>query len=47
MYDAEIRTMDHPIGFLFQHLREPGSYQRSWIIMTSDHGDIDSEQVPC
>jgi arylsulfatase A-like enzyme len=38
-YDAEIAYMDRHIGVLFDALRERGLYERSWIVVTSDHGE--------
>ena len=40
LYDAEIRFMDHHLGRLFQGLRRLDRYERSWIIVTADHGEL-------
>jgi hypothetical protein len=40
LYDAEIRFMDHHLGRLFQGLRELDRYERSWIIIAADHGEL-------
>jgi arylsulfatase A-like enzyme len=40
LYDSEIRFMDHHLGRLFQGLRRLDRYERSWIIITSDHGEL-------
>ena len=38
-YDAEIRSMDAAIGQFFAFLRQRDLYDRSLIILTSDHGE--------
>jgi arylsulfatase A-like enzyme len=38
-YDAEIAYMDRHIGELMSELRRRGLYDRSWIIVVSDHGE--------
>lgn len=38
-YDGAIRSLDRELGVLFQQLRELGLYDRSLIIVTSDHGE--------
>lgn len=38
-YDAEIRSMDAALGDFFDALRRLGLYDRSMIIVTSDHGE--------
>jgi len=40
LYDAEVRFMDHHLGRLFQGLSELDRYERSWIIITADHGEL-------
>jgi arylsulfatase A-like enzyme len=40
LYDAEILYMDHHIGVLIEELRELDLYERSWIIVTADHGEL-------
>jgi arylsulfatase A-like enzyme len=44
LYDAEIRTMDHHIGRLLEHLRARGLYDRTWIVAVADHGELMGEQ---
>ena len=39
MYDGEIRYADHHIGRVFDRLRELGLWDKTIIIVTSDHGD--------
>ncbi|MEE9263731.1 MAG: sulfatase, partial [Vicinamibacteria bacterium] len=39
LYDAEIAFVDREIGRLFAELKESGLYDRSLIILTSDHGE--------
>jgi arylsulfatase A-like enzyme len=38
-YDGEIRYVDREIGRLLDGLREAGRADRSWITVTSDHGE--------
>lgn len=38
-YDGEIAYADASLGKLFQYLREHGLYERSLIVMMSDHGE--------
>ncbi len=38
-YDAEIRSMDRGFGELVRQLRERGLYDRTAIVLTSDHGE--------
>ena len=38
-YDAEVATADRVIGDLLQRLRDSGAYDRSLIVLTSDHGE--------
>jgi arylsulfatase A-like enzyme len=40
LYDAEIDYMDHHIGRLCDGLREMGLYEKTWIIVTADHGEL-------
>ncbi|UCF67118.1 MAG: sulfatase [Acidobacteriota bacterium] len=40
LYDAEIAYMDHHLGQLLDRLRRDGLYDQSWIIVTSDHGEM-------
>ena len=39
-YDGEIAYMDRCIGELLQALRDMGIYDRTWIVVTSDHGEL-------
>ncbi len=43
LYDGEIRYMDDYIGHLFNDLKALGFYDTSWIIVTSDHGELFGE----
>jgi arylsulfatase A-like enzyme len=38
-YDAEIRSMDEGLQRLVDYLREQGLYERTMIVLTSDHGE--------
>jgi arylsulfatase A-like enzyme len=40
LYDAEVRFMDHHLGRFLEGLRRLGRYEDSWIIITSDHGEL-------
>lgn len=40
LYDAEILYMDFYIGELLKQLKSWGLYDNSWIIVTSDHGEL-------
>ncbi len=40
LYDAEVRYMDHYIGRFLRKLREWNLYDRTWIIVTADHGEL-------
>ena len=40
LYDGEIASMDHHFGRLIQRLKESGQYDRTWIIVTADHGEL-------
>lgn len=40
LYDAEIRFMDHHIGRLLRGLRRLDRYERCWIIIAADHGEL-------
>lgn len=40
MYDAEIDYMDHHVGRLLDGLKEMGLYEKTWIIVTADHGEL-------
>jgi arylsulfatase A-like enzyme len=42
-YDGEIAYMDHHIGRLFDRLRELELWDETWIIVTSDHGELFGE----
>jgi arylsulfatase A-like enzyme len=39
-YQGEIRYMDHHLGRLLGGLRSLGVYDDTWIIVTSDHGEL-------
>ncbi len=39
LYDGQLRYIDDQIGELLQELRDLGLYDRSLIVVTSDHGD--------
>ncbi len=39
LYDAEIRRIDHHLGKLWAALEERDLYDRTWIIVTADHGE--------
>ncbi len=39
LYDGEVAFLDHHLGRLFAHLRRLGLYERSVIVVTSDHGE--------
>jgi arylsulfatase A-like enzyme/Flp pilus assembly protein TadD len=38
-YRGEVEYMDHQLGLFFQFLKEEGLYDKSLIIMASDHGE--------
>lgn len=40
LYDGEILYMDHHVGRLLKAMRELGLYDGTWIIVTSDHGEL-------
>ena len=42
-YDEEILALDHSIGELFDELDRRGELDRSWVIVTSDHGEAFGE----
>jgi arylsulfatase A-like enzyme len=39
-YDAGIRFVDEELGKLFGFLRDAGFLERSWVIVTADHGEM-------
>jgi len=39
LYHGEVAFLDHHLGRLFARLRQAGLYQRSLILITSDHGE--------
>ncbi|MGH0033403.1 MAG: sulfatase [Myxococcota bacterium] len=39
LYDAEVRTVDAAVGELLDWLRDSGRYDRSWVVLTADHGE--------
>lgn len=44
LYDAEILYMDSELGRLFRELRERGLWERTLIVVTSDHGELLGER---
>ncbi len=40
LYDGEVAFMDRHIGVLLDRLKESGEYDRTWIIVTADHGEL-------
>ncbi|MEQ1894699.1 MAG: sulfatase [Planctomycetota bacterium] len=44
-YDAEIRYMDREIGRLLDHLKSNGLYEKTWIFVLADHGELMGEPV--
>ncbi len=44
LYDAEILYMDSELGRLFRVLRERGLWERTLIVVTSDHGELLGER---
>lgn len=40
LYDAEVRQVDHALGRLFRRLEADGSLDRTWLVITSDHGEL-------
>lgn len=42
-YDGEVLYMDYHIGLLLDHLKEVELYERTWIIVTADHGELLNE----
>jgi arylsulfatase A-like enzyme len=40
LYDAEIRFVDRELGRLLRALRERGDYERTLVVVTSDHGEL-------
>lgn len=43
-YDGEIRYMDRFLGRVFDRLKKLDLYDRTWIIVTADHGELLGEQ---
>jgi len=43
-YDSEIVFMDRAIGSLFEELKRLGFWDDTWIIVTSDHGELIGEK---
>ncbi|MEQ8767247.1 MAG: sulfatase [Planctomycetota bacterium] len=37
-YDAKTRSLDEQLGRLFDHMKEAGLYDSSWILVAADHG---------
>jgi len=44
LYDAEVSYQDRMIGDLLQRLRECGVDDNTWVVITSDHGELFGEQ---
>jgi arylsulfatase A-like enzyme len=42
-YDTAIANLDEQIGLLFEYLKSKGLYDRSMIVLTSDHGEAFGE----
>jgi len=42
-YDEEIAYLDHQLGFLLDELDRRGVLDRSWVFVTSDHGEAFAE----
>lgn len=42
-YDGEIAYLDHQLGELFAYLKKTGRYEKSLLIITSDHGELFGE----
>jgi arylsulfatase A-like enzyme len=43
LYKAEVEYQDHKIGELLNILKGAGRFENSWIIVTSDHGELFGE----
>ena len=43
LYDGEIRYMDHHLGAVLAALKRLHLYDRTWIIVTADHGELFGE----
>jgi len=39
LYDAELAFMDDALGELLDRLRQLGLYDRTWVVVTADHGE--------
>lgn len=39
LYDGEVRWVDMSLGRIFERLKKRGTFDDSWIIVTSDHGE--------
>jgi len=46
-YYACITQIDYSLGLLFARMRETGLLQNTWIIFTSDHGDLMGDHHMC
>jgi arylsulfatase A-like enzyme len=44
LYDAEILYMDHELGRVLSWLRERGVFERTLVVVTSDHGELLGER---
>ena len=45
LYDHEIAFTDHQLGKLLDHLKAEGLYERTWIIVTADHGELQNDPL--
>jgi arylsulfatase A-like enzyme len=43
LYDGEIRYADHHLGAVVETLKRRQLYDRTWILVTADHGDLFGE----
>jgi arylsulfatase A-like enzyme len=46
LYPGEVRFVDRALGSLFERMRADGSYDDSWIVLVSDHGEDLYERRP-
>lgn len=44
LYDAEVAYQDEMLGQLFEVLERRGLLEKTWVIVTSDHGELFGEQ---
>ena len=45
LYDHELAFTDHHLGKLLDYLKEEGLYERTWIIVTADHGELQNDPL--